>query len=36
MIHEARKKREMARQGDYMPLNTKNVELKGPKSRLIR
>ena len=35
MIHEARKKRERARLGEYIPVNT-NADIKESKSRLIR
>lgn len=35
MIHQARKKREMARQGDYIPINSTNSVSKN-KSRVVR
>ncbi len=35
-IHAARKKREMARQGDYIPINNNGNQTENSKSRLIR
>lgn len=34
IIHAARKKRELARQGDYIPINSQNIDKS--KSRLVR